>query len=98
MWLNWDHERTLVVLSHSRSSPASYLRNGSQRGSPPSGLVARSPGGVIDRSSGDWGRLEAEKGVLVASDGGSRRVPARFRRDDETFAGDGWNFKAAQGW
>jgi hypothetical protein len=53
---------------------------------------------VIYRSSGDWGRLEAEKGVLVASDGGSRRVPARFRRDDETFAGDGWNFKAAQGW
>ena len=28
------------------------------------------------RASGNWGTLEAEKGVLVASDGRSRRVPA----------------------
>lgn len=45
------------------------------------------------RSSGDWGTLEAEKGVLVASDGGSRRVSALVRRDDATVAGDGWTFK-----
>ena len=50
------------------------------------------------RSSGAWGTLEAEKGVLVASDGRSRRVPAPVRRDDVTFAGDGWTFKAAAGW
>ena len=50
------------------------------------------------RSSGDWGALEAEKGVLVGSDGRSRRVPAPVRRDDGTFAGDGWTFKAAPGW
>ena len=50
------------------------------------------------RSSGDWGTLAAEKGVLVASDGRSRRVPAPVRRDDGTFAGDGWTFKAASGW
>lgn len=50
------------------------------------------------RSSGDWGTLEAEKGVLVASDGGSRRVAAPVRRDDVTVAGDGWTFKAAPGW
>lgn len=50
------------------------------------------------RASGDWGTLEAEKGVLVASDGRSRRVPAPVRRDDVTFAGDGWTFKAAAGW
>jgi hypothetical protein len=50
------------------------------------------------RFSGDGGTLEAEKGVLVASDGGSRRVAAPVRRDDVTFAGDGWTFKAAQGW
>jgi hypothetical protein len=50
------------------------------------------------RSSGDWGTLEAEKGVLVASDGGSRRVSSPVRRDDVTFTGDGWTFKAAPGW
>jgi hypothetical protein len=51
------------------------------------------------RASGDWGTLEAEKGVLVASDGRSRRVPAPVRRDDGTVVGDGWTFKAApEGW
>lgn len=50
------------------------------------------------RASGSWGTFEAEKGVLVASDGSSRRAPAPLRRDDGTFAGDGWTFKAAPGW
>ena len=50
------------------------------------------------RASGIWGTLEAEKGVLVASDGSSRRVSAPVRRDDVTFTGDGWTFKAAPGW
>jgi hypothetical protein len=50
------------------------------------------------RASGPWGALEAEKGALVASDGSFRRVPAPVRRDDGTFAGDGWTFKAAPGW
>jgi hypothetical protein len=50
------------------------------------------------RASGDWGTLEADKGVLVASDGGSRRVSAPVRRDDVTVTGDGWTFKAAPGW
>ena len=50
------------------------------------------------RASGPWGALEAEKGALVATDGRSRRVPAPVRRDDGTFAGDGWTFKAAPGW
>jgi hypothetical protein len=49
------------------------------------------------RASGNWGTLEAEKGVLVASDGSSRRVPAPVRRDDGAFAGDGWTFKPAPG-
>ena len=44
------------------------------------------------------GRNSAAKGVLVASDGGSRRVSAPVRRDDGTFAGDGWTFRAAPGW
>ena len=50
------------------------------------------------RASGGWGRLEADSGVLVASDGRSRRVPAPVRGDDVTFSGDGWTFKAAPGW
>lgn len=50
------------------------------------------------RASGGWGTLEAEKGVLVASDGRTRRVPAPVRQDDVTFSGDGWTFKVAPGW
>jgi hypothetical protein len=50
------------------------------------------------RASGAWGTLAAEKGVLVASDGRSRCVPTPARRDDGTFAGDGWTFKAEPGW
>jgi hypothetical protein len=50
------------------------------------------------RSSGPWGTLEAQKGVLVASDGGSRRIAAPVRGDDLTLLGDGWTFKAAPGW
>lgn len=49
-------------------------------------------------ASGDWGRLEAEKGVLVSTDGSSRRVPAPVRQDETTCTGDGWTFKAAPGW
>jgi hypothetical protein len=50
------------------------------------------------KASGPWGTLDAEKGVLVATDGSSRRVSAPVRRDDVTFTGDGWTFKAAPGW
>lgn len=49
-------------------------------------------------ASADWGILAAEKGVLIASDGRSRRVAAPVRRDDGTFAGDGWTFKPGPGW
>src|SRR5205085_2779702 len=37
------------------------------------------------RSSGAWGTLEADNGVLVESNGSSRRVSAPVRRDDVTF-------------
>lgn len=50
------------------------------------------------RFSGDWGTLEAEKGVLVQSDGAFRRVPVPVRRDEASVAGDGWIFKASPGW
>jgi hypothetical protein len=50
------------------------------------------------RMKGEWGTLEADKGVLVATDGGSRRLPAPVRRDDTTISGDGWVLKVAPGW
>ena len=50
------------------------------------------------RRSGPWGTIEAEKGVLEASDGRSRSVPAPVRGDGATISGDGWTFKAAAGW
>jgi len=50
------------------------------------------------RLSGPCGTLAAENGVLEASDGRSRRLPAPVRGDDATISGDGWTFKAAAGW
>ncbi len=50
------------------------------------------------RMRGEWGTLEADKGVLVSSDGRTRRLPAPVRRDDITVEGDGWTVKAAPGW
>jgi hypothetical protein len=43
------------------------------------------------------GTLEAEKGVLLESNGSVRRVPAPVRKDD-TLVGDGWTFRVASGW
>ena len=50
------------------------------------------------RASGAWGKLEAEKGVLVSSDGGSRRVAAPIKLDKTTFSGDGWKLYLSSGW
>jgi hypothetical protein len=50
------------------------------------------------RFNTESGTLEAEKGVLLESNGSVRRVPAPVRRDDTTVAGDGWTFTAKPGW
>src|SRR5687768_5591837 len=50
------------------------------------------------RMNGGWGALEANKGVLVSSDGRTRRLPAPVRRDETTISGDGWTLKVAPGW
>ena len=50
------------------------------------------------RMSGQWGTLEADKGVLLTSDGRLRRLPAPVRGDGTTISGDGWTLKAAAGW
>jgi hypothetical protein len=48
--------------------------------------------------SGPWGKLEANKGVLIATDGNTRRLPSPVPGDAETISGDGWTFKVAAGW
>ncbi len=50
------------------------------------------------RMTGPWGALEAEKGVLVSSDGRTRRLPAPVLRDETTISGEGWTLKVAPGW
>lgn len=50
------------------------------------------------RASGQWGKLEAEKGVLVATDGSTRRVAAPIMQDENTYSGDGWTLKINGGW
>lgn len=50
------------------------------------------------RASGAWGKLEAEKGVLVSSDGSYRRVAAPVKIDETTFSGDGWKLSVSPGW
>jgi hypothetical protein len=48
--------------------------------------------------TGEWGALDADKGVLVSTDGRTRRLAAPVRGDSTTISGDGWKFKAAPGW
>jgi hypothetical protein len=49
------------------------------------------------RQRGDWGTLEATKGVLVNEDG-TRRLPGPVRIDGATLTGDGWTVTIARGW
>ena len=50
------------------------------------------------RMTGPWGSLEANKGVLLSSDGRTRRLPAPVPSDSTTISGDGWTLEAAPGW
>jgi hypothetical protein len=50
------------------------------------------------RMTGPWGALDADGGVLVSTDGGTRRLPAPVRRDDTAMTGDGWTLRVAPGW
>jgi len=50
------------------------------------------------RQTGPWGALEADSGVLISTDGRTRRLPAPVRGDSATISGDGWTFRAAPGW
>jgi hypothetical protein len=47
--------------------------------------------------TGQWGALDADKGVLVSTDGRTRRLAAPVLGNG-TISGDGWTFKAAPGW
>jgi hypothetical protein len=50
------------------------------------------------RMKGKWGTLEADKGVLVSSDGSKRFLPAPVWGSDSTITGDGWALNVASGW
>ena len=50
------------------------------------------------RMTGPWGALEANQGVLVSTDGRSRRLPAPVPGDLATISGEGWTLKVASGW
>ena len=46
---------------------------------------------------GDWGTLEATRGVLVNEDG-TRRLPGPVHIDGANITGDGWTVTVARGW
>ena len=48
-------------------------------------------------AKGQWGTLDARKGVLMGDDG-TRRVPGPVRIDGATVTGDGWTLTVAPGW
>ena len=48
-------------------------------------------------AKGQWGTLDAPKGVLIGDDG-TRRVPGPVRIEGATLAGDGWAATVAPGW
>ena len=95
-------ERLATLRRQFIDGPVLVVPGNGSAGSNSTGAVVIQGSGTVYfggfKASGPWGTLDAEKGVLVATDGSSRRVPAPVRRDDGTFAGDGWTFKAAPGW
>ena len=48
-------------------------------------------------AKGQWGTLDATKGVLIGNDG-TRRLPGPVRIDGATITGDGWTVTVAPGW
>lgn len=48
--------------------------------------------------TGEWGALDATSGVLISTDGRTRRLPAPVPSDSMTISGDGWTLKTAPGW
>jgi hypothetical protein len=82
--------------------PVLVIRGGGGGMSSSRGAVAIPGNGTVFfgpfRFTGRPGSLEAEKGVLVSSDGGTRTVAGPIRQDDRTLTGDGWTFTAAPGW
>ena len=95
-------DRLTALRTQFLEGPVLVIPGGGSAGSFSQGAVVIPGSGTVYfgafKASGPWGTLDAERGVLVATDGSSRRVSAPTRRDDGTFAGDGWTFKAAPGW
>jgi hypothetical protein len=81
--------------------PVLVIRGGGGGSSNSMGAVAIPDVGTVFfgpyRFNTDSGMLEAEKGVLLESQGSVRRVPAPVRRDDTTLVVDGWTFTVKPG-
>jgi hypothetical protein len=97
-----QHERLAELRRRFVDGPVLLIRGGGSASSDSRGAVVIEGAGTIYfgsyRATVAAGSLEAETGVLVTSDGGSRRVPAPVLRDAVTVAGDGWTFRVAPGW
>ena len=82
--------------------PVLIIRGGGSASSDSRGAVVIEGAGTVYfgayRATVASGSLEAENGVLVASNGGSRQVPAPVLRDERTIIGDGWTFRVSPGW
>ena len=95
-------ERLATLRRQFIDGPVLVIPGNGSAGSNSTGAVVIQGSGTVYfgafKASGPWGTLDAEKGVLVATDGSSRRVSAPVRRDDVIFTGDGWTFKLAPGW
>jgi hypothetical protein len=95
-------ERLAALRRQFVDGPVFVLRGGGNGMSNSMGAVVIPDIGTVFfgsyRHNAEAGTLAAEKGVLLESNGGVRRVPAPVRRDDATLAGDGWTFTANPGW
>lgn len=82
--------------------PVLIVRGGGSATSDSRGAVVLEGAGTVYfgayRATVAAGKLASDSGVLVASDGSSRSVPAPVLRDARTVAGEGWTFTVAPGW
>lgn len=97
-----QRERLAELRARFVDGPLLIIRGGGSASSDSRGAVVIEGVGTVYfhsyRATVRAGQLEAENGVLVASDGGSRQVPAPVLRDDGTVVGDAWKFTPSPGW
>lgn len=97
-----QRERVADLRRRFVEGPVLIVRGGGSASSDSRGAIVLEGVGTIYfgayRATVASGRLEADSGVLVASDGSLRQLPAPVLRDDRTVVGAGWTFTASPGW